>query len=96
MTNTADIVKRAVALLDRADELRAEARQVLEPLNKARGWRGASDLLSSLMNFDLPRRSNLPLLKSHRRVALLKAAQEIDEQGVSIEVVTASSKARSR
>ena len=40
MSGNEEIVKRAAALLDRADELRAEARQMLEPLHRARGWRG--------------------------------------------------------
>ncbi len=96
MSNNQEIAKRAAALLDRADEHRTEARQVLEPLNKARGWRGASDPLSSLMNFELPRRSDLPDLRNRRRDGLLKAAKEMDGLGVSIEAVPGPRKARSR
>ncbi len=94
MSNNQDIARRAAALLDRADELRAEAKQLLEPLNKARGWRGASDPLSSMMNFDLPSQSNIATLKARRRDALFKAAKELDDKGVSIEAVPAPRKAR--
>jgi hypothetical protein len=96
MSSNQEIVKRAAALLDRADELRAEARSVLEPLNRARGWRGASDALSSLMSFDLLRRSELARVKQDRRAGLLKAAQELDAQGVSIEIVPGRKKAAGR
>ena len=96
MSNASEIVKRAAALLDRADELRAEAREVLEPLDKVRGWRGASDALSSLMAFDLPKRATLTHLKGLRRAQLLKAAHEIDAEGVSIEAVPQPKKAVSR
>jgi hypothetical protein len=96
MSASQDTVKRAAALLDRADELRAEAREVLDPLDKARGWRGASDPLSGLMNFDLPKRSSLPALKSMRRQGLSKAAQELDSRGISIAVVPTGRKTGSR
>ncbi len=43
MSNNQEIIRRAAAFLERADQLRAEARQVLEPLNKARGWRSNSN-----------------------------------------------------
>ncbi len=96
MSNNEEIVKRAAALLARADELRAEAREVLDPLNDARGWRGASDVLSRLMNFDLPRRSDLPRLKTFRRTELLKAARELSSNGISIEAVPAPTKTARR
>ena len=96
MSNNEEIVKRAAALLARADELRAEAREVLDPLNEARGWRGASDVLSHLMNFDLPRRPDLPRLKTFRRTELLKAAQELEFQGDLIEAVPGPTKTARR
>jgi hypothetical protein len=94
VSSNQEIVKRAIALLERADQLRAEARQVLDPINKARGWRGASDTLSGLMSFDLPRQSDLVRLRTQRRADLLGAANELDSKGVSIEAVPNPSAAR--
>ena len=96
MSDTKQIAARAVALLDRADELRAEARLTLEPIAKTRGWRGASDVLSSLMNFDLPRRADLPRIKERRRAALMRAAEEADQLGGPIAVEVSPRKSRSR
>jgi hypothetical protein len=96
VSDTKQIAARAAALLDRADELRAEARLTLEPIAKARGWRGASDVLSSLMNFDLPRKADLPRLKEQRRAALMRAAEEVDKLGGPIAVAVSASKSRPR
>ena len=87
MSGNEEIVKRAAALLDRADELRAEARQMLEPLHRARGWRGSADALSALMNFDLPERGKLYGIRKLRRDRLLAAAQELDAKGIGIAIV---------
>ena len=89
MSGNEEIVERAAALLDRADELRAEARQMLEPLHRARGWRGSADALSALMKFDLPERATLHGLRRLRRDRLLAAAQELDAKGVGIAIVAA-------
>lgn len=96
MSDTKKIAARAAALLDRADELRAEARLTLEPINKARGWRGASDVLSSLMNFDLPRKADLPRMKERRRASLMRAAEEVDQLGGPIAVEVSAPKSRPR
>lgn len=94
MSNNEDIANRAVALLERADELRAEAKALLEPLQKARGWRGTSDVLSSTMTFDLPSKSALPAVKTWRRAGLLKAARDLDGMNLSIEAVPQPRRAR--
>jgi hypothetical protein len=96
MSNAHEIVKRATALLDRADELRAEARAVLEPIYEGRGWRGTSDLLSGLMNFDLPKKSNLPAVRAMRREKLLAVVRELDAQGIVISTAPAPRKARGK
>jgi hypothetical protein len=96
MSNAREIVKRAIVLLDRADELRAEARAALEPIYEGRGWRGTSDLLSGLMNFDLPKKSNLPAIRAMRREKLLAVASELDAQGVVISAAPAPRKTRGR
>ncbi len=49
MSGNEETVKRAAVLLDRADELRAEARCLLVPLYRARGWRGGRDMLAQLV-----------------------------------------------
>jgi hypothetical protein len=96
VSDTKKIAARAAALLDRADELRAEARLTLEPIAKARGRRGASDVLSSLMNFDLPRKADLPRIKERRRASLMRAAEEADQLGGPIAVEISAPKSRSR
>jgi len=96
VSDTKKIAARAAALLDRADELRAEARLTLEPIDRARGWRGASDLLSSLMTFDLPRKADLPRIKRMRRASLIQAAGELDGLGRSIGVELTPGKLRPR
>jgi hypothetical protein len=96
MSDAKRIAGRAIALLDRADELRAEAREVLDPIDKARGWRGGSDILSSLMTYDLPRKSSLPQTKALRRQKLLGAVAELDRDGASIAVLVNPKKSRSR
>jgi hypothetical protein len=96
VSNAQETAKRAAALLDRSDELRAEARDLLDPLHKSRGWRGSTDYLSALMNFELPKKSDLLKLRALRKEKLTHAAKELDDKGISIGPVPGPRRLRGR
>ena len=64
--------ERALDLLEEAGALRAEARALLEPLYRPRGWRGASDTLSVICS------GAAIMSKAELPAALTRIAGEID------------------
>ena len=95
MSNARDIIEGALPLLERADQLRAQAYELLLPIHKARGWRGTDDPLSSIMTNDLPPQKSLARLRDERRKGFARAWQELEAAGVSIGAVPLR-KSRSR
>jgi len=70
---------RALTVLEEADALRAEARALLEPLYRARGWKGSSDALSLICSgASIMTHAELPGNQARRRDALQRIAREID------------------
>ena len=72
MSNARDIIEGALPLLERADQLRAKAYELLLPVHKARGWRGPMTL-SSIMTNDLPPQKSLARLRDERRKGFARA-----------------------
>ncbi len=77
--DAAAAAKRALSLLEEADGLRAVARALLDPLYRARGWRGSSDALTSICSGDsIVPKEELPVVQVRRRAGLERIAREVD------------------
>jgi hypothetical protein len=77
-----DVATRALDLLEEADALRAEALGLLEPLHRARGWKGCSDALSVICTGrSITPKAELPAAQARRREALQRIARELDAAG---------------
>ncbi len=79
-------IEAALGLLEEADHSHAEERALLEPLYRARGWKGTAGALSAMRgNGSIPSKAELGQAMARRREALTRIADKLDGQAREVD-----------